>query len=127
VVYQRLNAAGQWENAQAVTLSFAIPVQLSTDDNAGLQLGMIYPDLDLLFESARFTDFRLQLPTRLFVVKGIAALLVDQINRGLTLISLPDALVLGRDEASLTINPGTIRTVGKPRRHFAFSAGLQGQ
>lgn len=127
VVYQRLNAAGKWEDAQAVTLSFAIPVQLSTDGNTGLQLGMIYPDLDLQYESVRFIDFRLQLPTRLFVVKGIAALLVDQINRGLTMIRLPESLVLGIEEAALTINPGTIRTVGKPRRHFAFSAGLQGQ
>lgn len=124
VTYQRLNEAGEWENSYSVPLNFEIPAQLSSDDSDGLRLGMIYPAIELSYDSQHFVDFRLQLPPRLFVVKGIAALLIDQINRGLGLIKLPSDVLVKVEEESLAINPETVKAVGKPRRHFAFSASL---
>lgn len=125
IMYQRLNEEGEWEDAHTVTLTFEIPVQLSSDGNSGLQLGMIYPAIELSYDSQNFLDFRLQLPPRLFVVKGIAAILIDQINRGLALIQLPSDVLVNVEESTLAINPETVKAVGKPRRHFAFSAGLE--
>ena len=127
VLYQRLNSSGTWENSLDLELSGEIPLQLSVDGDKGLQLALINPAVELNFDYAHWFDYRLMLPTRLFVARGIAALLIEQLNKGLAQVKLPQDLILKQAASSLVINPETIKTVGTPRDHIAISANLHDQ
>ena len=99
-------------------------MQLATDGESGLQLALINPQIDISLNLGQWYDYRLQFPPKLFFGRAIAGLIVDQINRGLAVVQLPDSLVLSYGDSSLAVMPGSVKTVGKPRHHFGFSASF---
>ncbi|MBU1172730.1 MAG: hypothetical protein KKD44_24490 [Proteobacteria bacterium] len=124
ILYQRKNAQGEWKDALSMSFSAEIPLQLSVDGSKGVQLALINPAAELEFNLGCWFEFSVKFPPKLFVAKGIASILVDQLNHMLALIQLPEDLFLNQEEASLAIHPETFKTVGEPRNHFSFSASF---
>ncbi|MBA52997.1 MAG: hypothetical protein CMK89_00945 [Pseudomonadales bacterium] len=122
--YEVRNEAGDWELSSRTSFNMEVPVQLSTDGESGLQLALINPQLDISLNTGQWFDYRLQFPPKLFFGRAIAGLIVDQINRGLSVVQLPDSLVLSYGDSSLAVMPGSVKTVGKPRHHFGLNASF---
>ncbi|HAG93605.1 MAG TPA: hypothetical protein DCL78_05765 [Gammaproteobacteria bacterium] len=124
LLYEVRNEADQWETASRLQFNMEAPVQLATDDNGGLALALINPDIDITLDLGYWYDYRLQFPPKLFFGRAIAAIILEQINRGLTLVQLPSSLQLSYSDSTLSVMPETITTVGEPRNHFGFSASF---
>ena len=124
LLYEVRNEADQWETASRLQFNMEAPVQLATDDNGGLALALINPDIDITLDLGYWYDYRLQFPPKLFFGRAIAAIILEQINRGLTLVQLPSNLQLSYSDSTLSVMPETITTVGEPRNHFGFSASF---
>lgn len=124
IIYQQLGDDNEWRDVREMAISMEIPVQLSVDAEQGLQLGLINPAVDLVVETRYSFDLTFSFPPRFILFKGVAALLIDQLNQGLMVIDFPSQLLLDIEESSLAINPESVTTVGSPRRHFAFGADL---
>lgn len=122
IEYQVRNENAEWETSSQIQFNMEAPVQLSTDGNTGLQLALINPEIDITLDLGHWFDYRLQFPPKLFFGRAIAALILEQINRGLTLVQLPSSLQLSYADSTLEVMPETIKTVGKPRHHFSLSA-----
>lgn len=124
IIYQQLDTENEWRDVREMAVSMEIPVQLSVDGQQGLQLGLINPELELVVETRYSFDLNFSFPPKFILFKGVAALLIDQLNQGLSVVDLPNQLLLNIEESSLAIHPGSVTTVGFPRRHFAFTANL---
>ncbi|RLU01210.1 MAG: hypothetical protein D9N14_03365, partial [Ketobacter sp.] len=108
--YEVRNEAGDWELASRTSFNMEVPVQLATDGESGLQLALINPQIDISLNLGQWYDYRLQFPPKLFFGRAIAGLILEQINRGLGVVQLPDSLVLSYGDSSLSIMPGSVKT-----------------
>ena len=124
ILYEVRNESDEWEIASRITFNMEAPVQLATDGQSGLALALINPEIDITLDLGHWFDYRLQFPPKLFFGRAIAAIILEQINRGLSVVQLPDSLLLSYSDSSLSVMPETIKTVGEPRNHFSFSASF---
>ena len=124
IIYQVRNETEEWETSSSIQFNMEAPVQLSTDGNAGLELALISPEIDITLDLGHWFDYRLQFPPKLFFARAIAAVILEQINRGLTLVQLPSSIQLTYDDSTLQVIPESVRTVGEPRHHFGLSASF---
>jgi len=124
IIFQDLIGEGVWVDNAVYEINSELAVQLSNDNEEGLQLGLLNPDFDLLYEIGNNGQGRIRFPTRGLLFSALEALIVEQINGGLRLLGLPEELQLNADGVTLGIEPGRIETVGEPREHFGISASF---
>lgn len=124
VIFQDLVEEEVWVDNAVYEINAELAVQLSNDSEEGLRLGLLNPDFDLLYEIGNNGQGRIRFPTRGLLLSALEAFIVEQINGGLRLVSLPAELQLGADGVTLGIEPGKIETVGEPREHFGISASF---
>lgn len=124
IIYQVRNESDDWETSSSIEFNMEAPVQLASDGSGGLQLALISPEIDITLDLGHWFDYRLQFPPKLFFGRAIAAVILEQINRGLTLVQLPGSLQLSYSDSTLEVIPESIKTVGEPRHHFGLRASF---